>query len=115
MTPPGKTPATNMTTKTYQAELPFRNHRIVKPIPMPRPPLPPELIAQEDRSREIRAKLKHQLDVLLTEGFWICSSCEQICDRIESDNGQPASCSTCGSHKITWNPPINEALRKEKV
>jgi len=104
-----------MTTKTYQSELPLRNHRIIKPVPMPRPPVAPELEAVQAQADNLRRKLTVQLETLLHEGFWLCSDCEQICDRIESENGQPASCSRCHGHRITWNPPINEALRKEKA
>jgi len=82
---------------------------------MPRPPVPPEILAEEANADRIRAKIKHQLDVLLHEGFWLCSNCEKIADRVEDDHGQPARCGSCGSHKISWNPPINEALRKENV
>src|SRR6185369_13982280 len=44
-----------------------------------------------------------RLSELATNGFWYCISCESVCDRIEGENGQPARCSKCSSHRIHFS------------
>lgn len=101
--PPQAKPNDRMTTtKTYQAQLPFRNLRIVKPVPMPRPLMPPELetfkASLDDRNELFTGLIQH----LMENGFWWCKDCQRFCERQESDNGQPASCGRCGSNRIRF-------------
>jgi hypothetical protein len=42
----------------------------------------------------------------LLEGYWFCLSHGGPCERIEGEQGQPAHCETCGSHRLKWNPPV---------
>ncbi|HYG23387.1 MAG TPA: hypothetical protein VEH04_11440 [Verrucomicrobiae bacterium] len=56
----------------------------------------------EQALREVKARL-HEI---FTNGFWYCRAHEGTCERIESDQGQPATCDRCGSAYIEWNPPI---------
>ena len=90
-----------MTTKIYQAQLPLRNHRIVTPQPMPRPLRPPDL----ENSPSLADQLKRKIESVFATGFWFCNDCDCMCERIEGEQGQPAHCATCGSHRIEWNPP----------
>lgn len=107
------------TPKTYQAQLPLRNYRIVKPVPMPRPPMPPGVIQMEAEAEEIRRKLALQMEIILTQGIWFCKDCGRGCDRIEDDHGQPAHCNRCGSHRIEFlqapaNQPSGPAAKYQK-
>jgi hypothetical protein len=38
----------------------------------------------------------------LKEGAWFCADCERRCERVEGENGQPAHCHRCGSHRINF-------------
>ncbi len=98
-----------MTTKTYQAQLPLRNYRIVTPVPLPRRPLPP----QSQTQTELADKLKRQIQSIFEQGFWFCKDCDCRCERIEGEQGQPAHCDRCGSPHIEWNPPVHQALQPE--
>ena len=99
-----------MTTTTYQAHLPLRNHRIVTPVPLPpRRPLPP---AQPSHS-DLAAKLRRFLAVSVFGG-WFCQDCQDLCERNEGEQGQPAHCHKCGSHRLQYIPPVHE-LQKEEV
>jgi hypothetical protein len=100
-----------MTTKTYQAQLPLRNHRIVTPRPMPRPLLPP---AQPSHS-EMAMKLKRFIEEAVNQGFWYCNDCHCSCERIEGEQGQPAHCHRCKGHRLVYNPPMEIALQQEAV
>ncbi|HEV2210071.1 MAG TPA: hypothetical protein VG167_14925 [Verrucomicrobiae bacterium] len=40
------------------------------------------------------------------EAHWWCRDCERITEREESDQGQPAKCSLCGSHRIEYHHGI---------
>lgn len=33
-------------------------------------------------------------------GGWWCLDCQEPTERVESDQGQPAGCSRCGSHRV---------------
>lgn len=99
------------TPKTYQAQLPLRNHRIVTPVPRPRPPMPPGVKDMEKTAEAIRQKLHRQITDVLNNGSWQCDDCDSFCDRIEGEHGQPAHCHRCGSHRIKFVPP----LKKEGV
>jgi DNA-directed RNA polymerase subunit RPC12/RpoP len=44
-------------------------------------------------------------------GFWYCADCEHTTEREEGEQGQPAHCLRCGSHRIGWNrPALQEPL-----
>jgi hypothetical protein len=101
-----------MTTKIYQAQLPFRNHRIITPYPMPRPPRPPQSPALSDT---LAHNLQRSVEQALMFGFWSCGSCNCKCERVEGEQGQPAHSNCCQSPRLTWNPPIDHALKKEVV
>jgi hypothetical protein len=96
------------TTKTYQAQLPLRNHRIVRPVPQPRPPVPPGVVEMEAIGEEIRQKLREKIDEILFCGSWFCNDCKRFCERIEGEQGQPAHCDKCGSHRITFLEPLKQ-------
>jgi hypothetical protein len=98
-----------MTTKIYQAQLPLRKHRIVTPLPLPRPLRP----AQLEDPEQMLERFKRKLQSMYTEGFWDCKDCQAPCDREEGENGQPAHCHRCGSHRIKWNPPVDQVLQPE--
>ncbi|MGB7767415.1 MAG: hypothetical protein WBN22_00980 [Verrucomicrobiia bacterium] len=96
--------------KTYQAQLPLRNHRIVTPVPLPpRHPLPPAPPSQSALSHRIKRFIE---DVLL-DGYWFCNSCDMRCERLEGEQGQPAHCHRCNSPRIEWIPPIDQRKQPE--
>ena len=43
---------------------------------------------------------------LAATGYWFCLSCCHVTEKNESDNGQPAVCSLCGSPRIKFCPPV---------
>ena len=95
------------TTTRYQAQLPMTTRRF-KPLtppppPRPTPPPPPDLAHQ----------LQRRIEHVLMEGFWFCTDCDAMCDRIEGENGQPAHCDRCHGPHIVWNPPIDHVLQPE--
>ena len=51
--------------------------------------------------REIWSKLLARIQA----GYWFCHGCEGPTEREEGEQGQPAHCSKCGSHRIEWNRP----------
>jgi hypothetical protein len=106
---PRQSQTTMIPTKTYQAKLPLRNHRIITPTPLPRPLQPPAL---ED-PKSLADRIKEKLSEALWQGFWSCRDCDRMTERQEGENGQPAHCSICGSYRIDWNPPVHEAIRQE--
>ena len=55
--------------------------------------------------RRLAAHVKRRIGSLLTAGFWWCFDCLAVCDREEGEQGQPAHCAACGSHRIKWNKP----------
>jgi hypothetical protein len=57
-------------------------------------------------ARAMQARIQARFFHLLTTGFWFCLSCEGVCERKEGEQGQPAHCATCKSHRILWNPPL---------
>ena len=86
-----------------------RNHRIVTPVPRPRPLRPPGLVNLD----ALALKLKREIEKALTNGFWSCQTCERMTEREEGEQGQPAHCARCGSPRIKWNPPVYEVLKLE--
>ena len=78
--------------KTYQSVLPWQPQTAIAPTtPPPRPPPPRPPV-------DLAAKL--------FEGFWLCADCNRWCEREEGENGLPAHCHRCGSHRLTWQAPI---------
>lgn len=41
-----------------------------------------------------------------TEGYWYCYDCEKVTEREEGEQGQPAHCLFCRSHRIRYVEPI---------
>lgn len=39
-------------------------------------------------------------------GYWRCLDCDAINSREESDQGEPAQCGRCGSHKLRYQPAV---------
>jgi len=58
------------------------------------------------RRRRILGRL---LLSLQSGGYW-CDDCEHETERVEGEQGQPAHCQRCQSHRIEYQPPI---ARKE--
>jgi hypothetical protein len=105
------------TTKTYQAQLPFRNSRIVTPIPRPRALKPPGVETESKADEALKRVAKSfatlaSLAELINHGFWFCADCKRICEREESDHGQPAGCGFCGSPRISYNGPVSQQEAK---
>jgi len=98
-----------MTMKTYQAILPMTTRRLkpFAPLPPPRPRL--------QTTDQLAHQIQRSVETVLMAGFWFCHNCDCICERIEGEQGQPAHCHRCHSPRIEWNPPIDQALRKEGV
>lgn len=55
-------------------------------------------------------ELVRSLSTFFKGGFWFCDDCRMACERKESDHGQPACCSECGSLRISYVEPIDKAL-----
>lgn len=79
---------------------------------MPPRPMPPGVQEMEKTADEIRQKLHSRIDLILNHGSWFCRDCELNCERVESDNGQPATCGRCGSVRIYFVEPLK---KKEAV
>jgi hypothetical protein len=56
------------------------------------------------------AQLKQSIESVFNNGFWYCQDGDHLCEREEGEQGQPAHCNRCGSHRITWFPPVPQAL-----
>lgn len=95
--------------KMYQATLPMTTRKL-KPF-KPLPPSGPRLMTTD----QLAQKLKRSIHQIFENGFWFCNDCDCICERIEGEQGQPAHCNRCGGHRIEWNPPIDQVLKKEGV
>lgn len=61
------------------------------------------------RLRTAQPRLGARLELALTTGGWWCHDCQSHTERIESEQGEPASCAGCGSHRIEYQPPITSA------
>jgi rubrerythrin len=73
--------------------------------------MPPGVQDMEKTAEAIRQKLHRQINNILTNGSWICRDCELPCERIESENGQPASCHRCGGHRIYFLDPLKKEVK----
>lgn len=60
----------------------------------------------ECKERVLRERLKEAFRQALTNGYWWCNVCECICERIEGEQGEPAHCHRCGSHRIEFQKAI---------
>jgi hypothetical protein len=109
--------------KIYQAQLPLTTRRLkpLTPLP-PRPqPAPPPEAEQCITDEEFRAPhkpdlahdLQRRIETVLMNGFWYCTDCDRMCERIEGEQGQPAHCDRCGGLHIVWNPPVDQVLQPE--
>jgi hypothetical protein len=78
--------------KTYQSVLPAAMRKLCQ--------------ADRTRKRHLAHNLKTRIAEIFTNGFWFCLDCEARCERVESDQGQPAGCDRCGSPRIEWNKPV---------
>jgi len=54
---------------------------------------------------ETRRRILRRLYHKFKNGFWYCNDCESTTEREEGEQGQPAHCEKCGSHRIEWNQP----------
>lgn len=108
---------------TYQTQTPLTSNRYSTiqpgPAPSPRPPTPPlpprpvnpatAGLALEIIAEDLAAEMREQFIGTLRAGFWWCKDCDARCEREEGENGQPAGCGACGSPRITFHRPIQEA------
>jgi hypothetical protein len=93
--------------KKYQSVLPMATRRtVVNPQDLQQAIVEASAATEYEQAQTLKEKIE---SILLT-GFWFCRSHEGICDRIESEHGQPAWCSVCGSCRIEWHPPIDQAV-----
>ena len=74
--------------KTYQSQLPMAT--AIKSNS------PPKWVG------DLRARLIE----MFSTGFWHCQDCDHSTERVEGEQGQPAHCGRCGSHRIQWRDPI---------
>lgn len=59
----------------------------------------------------VRRRLQARLTLALERGGgWWCYDCESECERMEGEQGQPATCGRCGSHRIQYQPPIYDKI-----
>jgi hypothetical protein len=55
---------------------------------------------------QIRRRILSRLLLALENGGWWCRDCERATDRVEGEQGQPAHCERCLSHRIEYQPPV---------
>jgi regulator of replication initiation timing len=84
--------------ENYQGELPLSN--VIKLE------LPDVAIEQAAAEVQRAEQIKENITRIFLEGYWYCQSHEGRCDRVESDHGQPPTCSRCGSVHIEYVPPL---------
>jgi Zn finger protein HypA/HybF involved in hydrogenase expression len=46
----------------------------------------------------------------MENGFWWCNDCQNITERVEGEQGQPAHCEKCGSHRIQFSRLKSEPM-----
>lgn len=59
---------------------------------------------------QVRGRIWARVVLAANGGGWFCEDCRAHTERQESDQGQPASCARCGSHKINYVPPAKDVL-----
>jgi hypothetical protein len=91
--------------KKYQSVLPGATRRTLVNVIDLQEAIQASMLTEYEHGQLLKEKIE---SVMLT-GFHFCRSHEGICDRIESEQGQPACCSVCGSHRIEYHPPIDQA------
>jgi DNA-directed RNA polymerase subunit RPC12/RpoP len=57
---------------------------------------------------QVQPRLMARLTLALGSGGWWCTDCQQETERIEGEQGQPATCDRCGSYRIQYQPPITD-------
>ena len=57
---------------------------------------------------QVRRQILTSLLEKFQNGFWYCNDCSHSTEREEGEQGQPAHCSICGSHRIEWNRPATQ-------
>lgn len=57
---------------------------------------------------QVQPRLNARLQLALNGGGWWCHGCQSETERLESDQGEPASCGSCGSHRIEYQQPITD-------
>jgi hypothetical protein len=57
------------------------------------------------RIHQVRRAILGSFLEKMNAGFYWCLDGEHVCEREEGEQGQPAHCSRCGSHRIQWNRP----------
>lgn len=56
--------------------------------------------------RQLKEKTEHRLQDLCRAGFWQCRNCHGINTREEREQGLPSNCSSCGSIRFKYHPPL---------
>lgn len=65
---------------------------------------------------QVRRRIFGRLMLALEDnGGWWCQDCGQQTEREEGEQGQPAHCLRCGSHRIRYQPPMPTAAYGKKV
>lgn len=57
------------------------------------------------KAHHLRRRMLANFIGAVREGFWYCNDHDGLCDRVEGEQGQPAHCSVCGSHRIEFHQP----------
>jgi hypothetical protein len=55
---------------------------------------------------QVRRRIFGRLLLGLSDGGWWCLDCEKQTERIEGEQGLPAHCERCLSHRIQYQPPL---------
>lgn len=54
---------------------------------------------------QVRRRIFSRLVLAMGDGGFWCRDCERATEREEGEQGQPAHCARCGSHRIEYQPP----------
>lgn len=79
--------------KTYQSILPAATAKRVN-------------CKRRSAIERIGDRIKAKLHEVFSNGFWYCKDHQGVCERVESDQRQPASCDRCGGVHLEWNAPL---------
>lgn len=55
---------------------------------------------------QMKERLEASLAEVSASGYWRCLDCMAINSREEGEQGQPAHCGRCGSHKLKREPAV---------